>query len=81
MEALSLQKPLIVVVNDMLMDNHQTELARQLAKDGHLLYATHRDLYTTFEQLVTQELVKFEPGHPEHFGRALDTIMGFSSTQ
>ena len=42
MEALSLQKPLIVVVNDMLMDNHQTELARQLAKDGHLLYATHR---------------------------------------
>lgn len=42
MEALSLQKPLVVVVNDRLMNNHQTELARQLCKDGHLLYTTHR---------------------------------------
>lgn len=42
MEALSLQKPLVVVINDKLMDNHQTELARQLCKDGHLLYTTPR---------------------------------------
>ena len=42
MEALSLQKPLVVVINDRLMNNHQTELARQLCKDGHLLHTTHR---------------------------------------
>ena len=44
MEALSLQKPLVAVINDRLMNNHQTELARQLCKDGHLLHTTHRYL-------------------------------------
>ena len=35
-ESLSRQKPLLVVVNDALMDNHQAELAGQLDADGHL---------------------------------------------
>lgn len=41
-ETLSAGKPLIVVVNDTLMGNHQTELADRLAKDGVLLSSTPR---------------------------------------
>ena len=36
MEALRLKKKLIVVVNDLLMDNHQVELATAL-EDGKMM--------------------------------------------
>mgnify|MGYP004702322093 CR=1 FL=1 len=40
LEVLQLGKPLIVVVNDTLMENHQTELARECAQKGVLRMAT-----------------------------------------
>lgn len=42
LEVLGAGKPLLVVVNDKLMDNHQLELAKQLQADGHLLFCTCR---------------------------------------
>jgi beta-1,4-N-acetylglucosaminyltransferase len=36
MEALRLQKKLVVVINTLLMDNHQTELATAMADRGYL---------------------------------------------
>ncbi|XP_018589245.1 UDP-N-acetylglucosamine transferase subunit ALG13 homolog isoform X1 [Scleropages formosus] len=42
LETLGAGRPLLVVVNDRLMDNHQLELARQLHADSHLLYCTCR---------------------------------------
>ncbi|KAM8753143.1 LOW QUALITY PROTEIN: UDP-N-acetylglucosamine transferase subunit ALG13 [Rhynchonycteris naso] len=42
LETLEKRKPLIVVINEKLMNNHQLELAKQLHKDGHLFYCTCR---------------------------------------
>ena len=42
LEVLHAGKPLIVVINELLMDNHQLELASQLSEEGHLYYATCR---------------------------------------
>jgi UDP-N-acetylglucosamine transferase subunit ALG13 len=40
MEALRLHRPLVVVVNALLMDNHQAELAQALAAGGFLVHCT-----------------------------------------
>ncbi|XP_069895995.1 LOW QUALITY PROTEIN: UDP-N-acetylglucosamine transferase subunit ALG13 [Dipodomys merriami] len=40
LETLEKGKPLVVVVNEKLMNNHQLELAKQLHKEGHLFYCT-----------------------------------------
>uniref|UniRef100_A0A669PL39 UDP-N-acetylglucosamine transferase subunit ALG13 n=1 Tax=Phasianus colchicus TaxID=9054 RepID=A0A669PL39_PHACC len=42
LETLEEGKPLLVVINEKLMNNHQLELARQLHKDGHVLYCNCR---------------------------------------
>ncbi|MEJ1275115.1 putative bifunctional UDP-N-acetylglucosamine transferase and deubiquitinase ALG13 isoform X8 [Cricetulus griseus] len=44
LESLEKGKPLVVVVNEKLMNNHQFELAKQLHKEGHLFYCTCRVL-------------------------------------
>ncbi|OHT01503.1 glycosyl transferase [Tritrichomonas foetus] len=48
-EVLQLGKPLIVVVNDLLMENHQTEVAREFHKRGLLEMATTKDFVKIFE--------------------------------
>uniref|UniRef100_A0A8D0EF75 UDP-N-acetylglucosamine transferase subunit ALG13 n=1 Tax=Strix occidentalis caurina TaxID=311401 RepID=A0A8D0EF75_STROC len=43
LETLEKGKPLIVVTNEKLMNNHQLELAKQLNRDGHVLCCNCRD--------------------------------------
>ncbi|KAJ7382227.1 Glycosyltransferase 28 C-terminal domain [Desmophyllum pertusum] len=77
LETLQAGRPLIVVINELLMDNHQLELASQLAEDGHLYYATCSTLEATIRKRNLSELKSFPPGKPELFSSFLDNIMGF----
>lgn len=42
LETLEKGKPLVVVINEKLMNNHQLELAKQLHRDGHVFYCNCR---------------------------------------
>ncbi|XP_063930737.1 UDP-N-acetylglucosamine transferase subunit ALG13 homolog [Zophobas morio] len=80
LEVLKKRKPLIVVINEDLMDNHQTELAHQLAKDGYLQCCTP----STLKNVLLDNKTNFKP-YPKPnaatFSHYLDKCMGFETTQ
>ncbi|XP_025033835.2 UDP-N-acetylglucosamine transferase subunit ALG13-like [Pelodiscus sinensis] len=77
LETLEKGKPLLVVVNEKLMNNHQLELARQLYKDGHLFYCTCSTLLESLKSIDLSRLKPFPPGKPEEFAAFLDSVIGF----
>uniref|UniRef100_A0A8D0HDQ5 UDP-N-acetylglucosamine transferase subunit ALG13 n=1 Tax=Sphenodon punctatus TaxID=8508 RepID=A0A8D0HDQ5_SPHPU len=76
LETLEAGKPLLVVVNEKLMNNHQLELARQLYRDGHLFYCTCSTLVKTLQSMDLSALKPFAPGQPEKFATFLDKVVG-----
>ncbi|XP_025082052.1 LOW QUALITY PROTEIN: UDP-N-acetylglucosamine transferase subunit ALG13 homolog [Pomacea canaliculata] len=77
LDALGAGKPLLVVVNDQLMSNHQVELAQRLYQDGYLHYCTCSTLKKTLETVDFSTLLPFPSGEPTKFAQHLDNIMGF----
>lgn len=78
LEALEAKKPLIVVTNELLMDNHQLELAEQLYKDGYLYYCTCSTLLNTLQTSDLAELKPFVYMKSKQIAAEIDKFMGFA---
>ncbi|KAM6143568.1 UDP-N-acetylglucosamine transferase subunit ALG13 isoform 3-T3 [Erethizon dorsatum] len=76
LETLEKGKPLVVVVNEKLMNNHQLELAKQLHKEGHLFYCTCSTLPGLLQSMDLSTLKCYPPGQPEKFSAFLDKVVG-----
>lgn len=78
LDVLIAEKPLLVVVNDALMDNHQTELANQLSEDSYIRACSVSDLPDVLKDFHLKPLKKMQPGNASPFFEALDDLMGYS---
>lgn len=78
LDTLRAGKRLIVVPNNTLLDNHQTELAEALHERGHLVAATVESLGEAIASSTTQPGVPFPPLDSTAFSRIVDEEMGFA---
>ena len=83
MEALRMQKRLVVVINTLLMNNHQTELANAMAKRGHLfvvenpVHLRQIEIWSDFDSFVP---IPHKGGDEHDFANRLNLHMGVTST-
>ncbi|XP_017131360.1 UDP-N-acetylglucosamine transferase subunit ALG13 homolog [Drosophila elegans] len=73
MDILNNQKHGLIVINDTLMDNHQMELAKQLASENYLFYCKVKDLDAQIVSLDFKALKPYEP-QPENLNKFVSAI-------
>eukprot|EP01083_Nonionella_stella_P088369 246245_1 len=78
LETLRASKPLLVVVNQELMDNHQVELAEGLGSKGYLRWCTPETLCKTIAEFDEAKLIPFPVADKSAFPKFVDRTMGFS---
>ncbi|MCO5561734.1 hypothetical protein L7F22_015357 [Adiantum nelumboides] len=76
-ETLRMGKPLIVVVNEALMDNHQAELAEELAAQKYLMYASPGTLLETVINIDLDSLAPYKSSNPLALVKSLNSFLGF----
>ncbi|KAI0273555.1 glycosyltransferase family 1 protein [Gloeopeniophorella convolvens] len=77
LDVLRRSKPLVIVPNPTLLDNHQEDMAYAMEELGHAKTSTVNDLARTIAELDTSELVPFPPFDGGRFRRLMDREMGF----
>lgn len=75
MDALSLQKKLVVVVNTALMDNHQTELAEAMAEQKYCVATTCDALVETLRTMDLSALQAYPEPDEDAFPRLVGHVM------
>ena len=77
MEVLQAGKPLLVIVNDELMDNHQLELAQRLAEDEFLLYGNVSSLLPSVQAFIVKKdsLKPYPKPEAEVFSNFINKLM------
>ncbi|EEF49798.1 UDP-N-acetylglucosamine transferase subunit ALG13 homolog [Ricinus communis] len=76
-ETLRLQKPLIVVVNEDLMDNHQSELAEELAERKYLYCARPQTLHHIIADMDLESLLPYSAGDATPVVKLINRFLGF----
>ncbi|GMR50824.1 hypothetical protein PMAYCL1PPCAC_21019 [Pristionchus mayeri] len=79
LECLRLKVPLVVVVNELLMDNHQVELASKMADLDHVLYCVPSDLSQTILDPRLFTLQPFSAPDMVKVARHIDGLMGVAN--
>lgn len=80
LQVLERKKRLLVVVNEDLMDNHQTELAEKLFKEHHVLFCSPASLSNLIQSMDLSNLCPFPPGDTLTIAKFLDEVCGFGTT-
>nr|ODN94889.1 hypothetical protein L204_04229 [Cryptococcus depauperatus CBS 7855] len=72
-------KPLLVVPNESLMDNHQVELANALGQDGYLLVSRIPELETKLKEFFGhwKDKQRDFPPRADTFKNVVNELMGF----
>lgn len=75
LQVLRKKKPLIVVVNDKLMNNHQQELADELADNDYVIASCPAKLCQDLTKLADKQFQPFPDRKPQLFGKFLQTLL------
>lgn len=75
LEVLRKGKPLLIVINDRLMDNHQEELARDLAEQHFVVCSYPSQMYQVLQSLDVTTLMPFPKHDPTKFCAFINRVL------